>query len=153
MRREPDRVRATASRCVLRIVGAAVAAVAILATSATAQRGDLNCDGAFNLVDVGPFVQSLVAPAAYASAHPGCDIQRADINADSIVNGRDVQAFVLSLLAALQTCPPPLTFCNGTCVDTTYNNGHCGACGHICGPDETCIGGICQPSQPCTECD
>ena len=79
----------------------------------------------------------------------GCDLNRADTNGDSRIDGGDLQAFVGMLLAPV--CPPPLTYCGG-CVDTTYNNGHCGGCGIVCGSQETCVGGVCEPSQPCPEC-
>ena len=148
MKRETIRVGESARCPGILWLGLIVVAISILAAPATAQRGDLNCDGAFNQSDVAPFVQALLSPAAYGSAFPACDITRADMNADSLVNGLDVRAFVVSLLAGLQTCPIPLTLCNGMCVDLTYNNGNCGACGNTCGENLTCVGGICQWIDP-----
>jgi hypothetical protein len=43
-------------------------------------------------------------------------------------------------------CPPGLTFCDGSCVDTNFDNLHCGpACGVACGPGTACSGGTCAP--------
>lgn len=33
--------------------------------------------------------------------------------------------------------------CNGTCVDTQYNDQHCGGCGNVCGPGLSCCLGQC----------
>ncbi|MGH6959255.1 MAG: hypothetical protein ACREE7_02105 [Dongiaceae bacterium] len=60
--------------------------------------GDLNCDGALNNFDVDPFVLALLDPAAYAAAHPDCDIANADVNGDRRVNNFDIDAFVRLLL-------------------------------------------------------
>lgn len=60
--------------------------------------GDLNCDCAVDIADVGPFVLALIDPAAYAAEYPNCPIARADANADTQLDGRDVQAFVELLL-------------------------------------------------------
>ncbi len=59
----------------------------------------MNCDGVRDSNDVAPFVQALIAPAAYAVAFPQCDINRADVNVDLAIDGLDVQAFVDLLLA------------------------------------------------------
>jgi hypothetical protein len=61
-------------------------------------RGDLNCDGAVDLDDIGPFALALIDPAAYAAAFPTCDILAADVDADGAADGRDVQAFVELLI-------------------------------------------------------
>ncbi len=37
--------------------------------------------------------------------------------------------------------------CDGQCVDTSTDPGHCGACGHACPGDQQCVDGACQP--PC----
>jgi hypothetical protein len=56
--------------------------------------GDLNCDGLVDIGDVGPFVEALVNPAAYAGNHPACNIMNADSQLDGLVDGRDIQGFV-----------------------------------------------------------
>ena len=58
------------------------------------EMGDMNCDGALNLLDVGPFVLALGDPEAYADAFPGCDIGLGDTNGDGLVNLLDVQQFI-----------------------------------------------------------
>jgi hypothetical protein len=59
--------------------------------------GDLNCDGAFNVFDIDPFVQALVQPAEYAAAHADCSRTLADMNRDGEVNTFDIDPFVLLL--------------------------------------------------------
>ena len=59
--------------------------------------GDVNCDGAFNVLDIDPFVLALVSPAAYGAAHPECNQALADMNRDGQVNIFDIDAFVLLL--------------------------------------------------------
>lgn len=120
-------------------------AASVLPPVAWAQRGDMNCDGIVSTADVPLLIDALLASPNFN----GCDLNRADTNGDSRIDGGDLQAFVGMLLAPV--CPPPLTYCGG-CVDTTYNNGHCGGCGIVCGSQETCVGGVCEPSQPCPEC-
>lgn len=60
--------------------------------------GDMNCDGFLNVGDVEPFVLALLAPDAYAAAHPTCDIARGDMNQDSGINGMDIQGFINAVL-------------------------------------------------------
>jgi len=49
------------------------------------------------------------------------------------------------------TCGGGLTDCNGTCVDTTSNPAHCGACGTACSSDLECKNGHCKAITPvCT---
>ena len=60
--------------------------------------GDLNCDGAFDLLDVAAFVQALVDPTGYESTHSNCAILNADLNSDGLVDGDDVPLFVSALL-------------------------------------------------------
>jgi hypothetical protein len=42
-------------------------------------------------------------------------------------------------------CPPPLTACDGTCVDETVDPENCGACDRVC-PSGICIAGVCAGS-------
>ncbi len=64
---------------------------------ATGQKGDLNCDGAVNFLDINPFVQALSDPAGYAAANPWCDINNGDLNGDGRVDFTDINAFVTAL--------------------------------------------------------
>ncbi|MBL8879871.1 MAG: hypothetical protein JNG88_12190 [Phycisphaerales bacterium] len=61
----------------------------------TVLRADINCDGAVNNFDIDPFVLALSDPAAYAAAHPDCDIRAADTNSDGVVNNFDIDDFVI----------------------------------------------------------
>ncbi|TWT39960.1 Subtilase family protein [Phycisphaerae bacterium RAS1] len=61
-------------------------------------RGDLNCDGAANVLDINPFVLALLNPAAYAMQFPGCNVHNADINGDGGENVLDINPFVALLL-------------------------------------------------------
>ncbi|MFO0565143.1 MAG: hypothetical protein U0263_05745 [Polyangiaceae bacterium] len=44
--------------------------------------------------------------------------------------------------ACAPACPPPLTYCAGTCVDTQTDPDHCGQCGNEC-PSGICQAGKC----------
>ncbi|MFQ5502905.1 MAG: hypothetical protein ACE5EQ_11510 [Phycisphaerae bacterium] len=61
--------------------------------------GDLNCDGAVNAQDIGPFALALIDASGYAAAHPGCDRNRADTNASGTIDGVDIAMFVNLVLA------------------------------------------------------
>lgn len=58
------------------------------------RRGDLNCDGLVNVLDVPPFVLALIDPAGYATAYPTCDLTLGDLNLDGSTNGLDIVPFV-----------------------------------------------------------
>ncbi len=128
------------------IVAMVIALMCCVTGSSFAQIGDMNCDSAVNAADVRLFIDALLARESFG----GCDIQRADTNGDGMIDGRDLQAFVSMLLQP--TCGAPLILCGGSCVDTSYDNGNCGGCSIFCAGDETCVGGICEPSQPSPEC-
>jgi murein tripeptide amidase MpaA len=77
---------------------AAVDAVRVYDVSCTSGvAGDLNCDGAVNVLDIDPFVLALTDPAAYTAAYSTCDIQLADINGDGLINTFDIDPFVVLL--------------------------------------------------------
>jgi hypothetical protein len=40
-------------------------------------------------------------------------------------------------------CEPPLTDCNGQCVDLLGDSGNCGACGNACAETAHCGQGFC----------
>lgn len=56
--------------------------------------GDLNCDGAVTVSDIGGFVLALTNPAGYAAQFPSCNINNADINGDSAITVSDIGPFV-----------------------------------------------------------
>ncbi|TWT45394.1 Outer membrane protein assembly factor BamB precursor [Phycisphaerae bacterium RAS1] len=56
--------------------------------------GDMNCDGAVDVLDINPFVLALFDPLAYDVLYPGCNMQNADANGDEQVNVLDINAFV-----------------------------------------------------------
>lgn len=64
---------------------------------------DLNCDGGTNVLDIPPFVLTLLDPAEYANLYPTCHLENADLNADHTIDGRDIAPFISQLLAA--ECP------------------------------------------------
>ena len=41
-------------------------------------RGDVDCSGAINFLDIDPFLLALTDPAGYAATYPDCSISRAD---------------------------------------------------------------------------
>lgn len=61
--------------------------------------GDMNCDGAITVSDIGGFVLALTNPMGYVGQFPACDPLRADINNDGAVSVTDIGSFV-SLLAS-----------------------------------------------------
>lgn len=62
--------------------------------------GDMNCDGAVTVSDIGGFVLALTDGPAYESSFPGCDVLLADVNDDHAVTVSDIGLFV-ELLASL----------------------------------------------------
>ncbi|TWT41966.1 Cortical protein marker for cell polarity [Phycisphaerae bacterium RAS1] len=59
--------------------------------------GDLNCDGAANVLDINPFVLALSNPAAYQQQYPGCPLANGDVNVDGNVDVLDINPFVALL--------------------------------------------------------
>lgn len=62
--------------------------------------GDMNCDGALTVSDIGPFVLALTNPAQYAIDFPDCDVNNADVNMDGAVTVSDIGPFVALLTGA-----------------------------------------------------
>ncbi|TWT43882.1 hypothetical protein RAS1_02820 [Phycisphaerae bacterium RAS1] len=59
--------------------------------------GDMNCDGAVNVLDINPFVLALSDPIAYAAMFPGCNISNGDIDGDGSLTVLDINPFVALL--------------------------------------------------------
>ena len=59
--------------------------------------GDLNCDGAVSVSDIGAFVLALTNPTAYATQFPDCDVRLGDVNQDGAVTVSDIGPFVALL--------------------------------------------------------
>ncbi len=135
----PHRLSASFSTCI-----AALISFALLPSTALAQNGDMNCDGAVDVADIPLFVQALLEDSDFG----GCDINRADMNADTLIDGLDTQPFVAALLAP---CPPGFALCGAVCVDTLWNGNNCGGCGNICPPLEHCSFGVCEGN--CIGCE
>ena len=57
-------------------------------------RGDLNCDGAISVADIGLFVLAVADSNGFAAASPTCHISRADVNLDGSVTVADIGPFV-----------------------------------------------------------
>ena len=116
------------------------------AMSATAQPGDMNCDGVISSADVPLFVDALLG----VSGAGGCGAQRADVNGDTQIDGRDIAVFLDTLLAP--PCGGHFLRCGGVCIDPWIDTAHCGGCGNACAGGENCVGGACQPAEPCPGC-
>lgn len=56
--------------------------------------GDINCDGAVTVSDIGPFVLAVTNPAQYQAQFPGCELDTADLNSDGAVSVGDIGRFV-----------------------------------------------------------
>lgn len=59
--------------------------------------GDLNCDGAATVADIGAFVLALTDPAGFAKQFPGCTLLNGDFNGDSALTVSDIGLFVALL--------------------------------------------------------
>ena len=57
-------------------------------------RGDVNCDCAFDALDIEPFLVALFDPENYLVLYPGCEIARADINNDGEIDALDIEPFI-----------------------------------------------------------
>jgi hypothetical protein len=73
-------------------------------------KGDLNCDGAMNLEDIGPFTAALLATLSSDEPEDGendtelpCPQSTADLNGDGLINGLDIEVMTGELLKGL--CP------------------------------------------------
>lgn len=84
------------------------------------RKGDVNFDADVDFCDVGPFVDMLLE--GNADADMRCP---ADLNGDDVVNGRDIHRLVKSIMCG--------------CGCTVQAD---------CGPDETCVEGVCEPNPP-----
>lgn len=62
--------------------------------------GDLNCDGALNVLDINPFTLAISDPVAYVQQFPNCLIQAGDANGDGNVDVLDINPFVALLIGA-----------------------------------------------------
>ncbi|TWT42215.1 Quinoprotein glucose dehydrogenase B precursor [Phycisphaerae bacterium RAS1] len=60
-------------------------------------RGDTNCDGVVNVLDINPFVLALADPAAYAAQFPNCTTEQADIDGSGTADVLDINPFVALL--------------------------------------------------------
>lgn len=69
----------------------------VLGGKAGGFRGDMNCDGAITVGDIGGFVLALTDPAGYAAQFPDCEINNADVNEDEAITVSDIGLFVALL--------------------------------------------------------
>ena len=58
----------------------------------------------------------------------------------------------VSSACAVATCAAPFGDCdgqapNGCETDTTSNSQHCGRCGYVCGPGQTCVSSLCRANE------
>jgi hypothetical protein len=68
-------------------------------------RGDPNCDGVINTLDIDPFVTALMRPTEYYAEYPDCERSNSDVNCDGQVNTFDIDPFVLCLTSGCPPCP------------------------------------------------
>ncbi|TWT45487.1 hypothetical protein RAS1_19120 [Phycisphaerae bacterium RAS1] len=61
-------------------------------------RGDMNCDGSVNVLDINGFVLALMDPAGYVEQFRDCIIENGDANDDGQVNILDINAFIQLIL-------------------------------------------------------
>lgn len=82
-----------------------IALVGLSATATRAQvsRGDINCDGAVDGLDVGPFVLALIDASGYSASFPDCPPGNADFDCDGTVDPDDTTDFIQCLLSG--NCP------------------------------------------------
>ncbi|MGE3180763.1 MAG: hypothetical protein AB7N71_03975 [Phycisphaerae bacterium] len=59
--------------------------------------GDMNCDGAVSVADIGPYVMALTNPDEFAATFPDCPRFAADMNEDGVVTVGDIGHFVAAL--------------------------------------------------------
>lgn len=59
--------------------------------------GDVNCDGAVNVLDINAFVLAITDQAAYTAAYPDCIYLNADLSGDNRVNILDINPFITLL--------------------------------------------------------
>lgn len=71
--------------------------VTLAIVESAALLGDMNCDGAVTVSDIGPFVTALTDPAQYAIDFPACEINNADVNVDGAITVSDIGPFVTLL--------------------------------------------------------
>ena len=60
-------------------------------------KGDMNCDGVVNLLDLNAFVTAILDQAAFVAANPGCHLENADFTNEGLYDGRDVRMMVARL--------------------------------------------------------
>ncbi|MCH7870713.1 MAG: DUF362 domain-containing protein, partial [Planctomycetes bacterium] len=60
----------------------------------TWDKGDLNCDGQTDALDIEPLILALFDPDEYERRYADCDINRGDMNADGLVDALDIEPFL-----------------------------------------------------------
>lgn len=58
------------------------------------RKGDVNCDGTINGLDVQAFVLAALNPSFYSVEFPGCDLNNADVDENGVIEALDVAALV-----------------------------------------------------------
>lgn len=61
-------------------------------------KGDTNCDGLLNNLDIDGFVQALTFPDQYIAVHPNCPILNSDIDNNGFVTNFDIDPFVAMIV-------------------------------------------------------
>jgi len=63
-------------------------------------KGDLNCDGRVNNLDIDAWALFLNDRKAWEKKYPGCDPMNGDINGDGAIDNFDIDAFIYKLIAS-----------------------------------------------------
>jgi len=58
------------------------------------RKGDINCDGVINGLDIQAFVLAALNPALYDQKIPGCDLANADVDSSGVIEPADIAALV-----------------------------------------------------------
>lgn len=67
-------------------------------TLTVVRKGDMNCDGLVDGLDVQGFVLAALDPVAYDATYPDCNPINGDMNSDTFVTIDDIDAFVAAVL-------------------------------------------------------
>lgn len=62
------------------------------------RKGDMNCDGSINGLDVQAFVEALLDPPSYATDYPDCNPLNGDMDSNSALTTSDVEPFAQAVL-------------------------------------------------------
>ncbi|MBK8914286.1 MAG: hypothetical protein IPM64_06725 [Phycisphaerales bacterium] len=74
------------------------AAPVLMAAIVPQFKGDMNCDGLLNNLDIDPFVMAITFPNQYQQTFPNCNMMNGDVNNDGAFSNFDIDPFVALLV-------------------------------------------------------